>query len=142
MKHLPKLYNILFFISCFLLISFTMSNLTTVIIWAIGDGETGGGAQLGGILTNVSLAGCQFPPLLGTGPDPICTAIGCVPNPANNGVQVTPYGYSTTGFCPPRSMPTSLGVITIGSLGWTILGLGISTPVLFTPKTWIGTGLP
>ena len=130
--------NLFFGLMAIALVAVIAANLWSISAIAAG-GETSSGTQIGGIVLAVSAAGCQLPPPAGSGPDPICTAVGCTPNPANNGVQIMPYGYSATGICPTIAEQTNMGPISISSVGNQILGLyatpaipGPSIPLLIT----------
>jgi hypothetical protein len=120
-------FSVYWFFVIFLMFVIT----TNVFIIAVkANGVVEGGTQVGGIITSVSASGCQYPPPTGSGPDAVCSAVGCTPNPAVNGVMITPYGYSATGICPTAAMMTTNGTISTASVGMQILGMfmGMVTP--------------
>ncbi len=145
-----QLGNIIFGLLCISLLSISAINFSLIVTQATGIVD--GGTQIGGRITAISPLGCQLPPPAGTGPDAICTANKCTPNPSNNGVTITPSGYSGTSLCPSMTMMTSFAVspgidslmpITPGSVGWQIAGLFTSTfpgPAIMNPASGgIGT---
>jgi len=117
-----KLTNWFFWLGSLILVFIIVSNFYAVLVSATGV-QTSGNTQIGGRITSVSPVGCQLPPPSGSGPDAICVAAGCPPNPSTNGVLIFPFGYSATGFCPPVAMPTTLGPISVSNVGYVLLGL-------------------
>lgn len=135
-KYFEKIKNYTFWTTVLLLIYITISNIFLASVHSTG--VTQAGTQVGGRMTSISPLGCQLPPPTGTGPDPICVAVGCIPNPSNNGIIIVPYGYSATGLCLPVATQTTEGPITAqASTGKVILGL-FQTPVIPTVSIPIG----
>ncbi len=128
--------NYFFWLVALVLIFIIISNFYSIFAYATGL-LPGGNTQIGARIEDVSYAGCQLPPPTGTGPDPICVAAGCPPNPATNGVLLIPYGYSAPSFCPMVTMPTTNGNITVANVGFVLLGLFTGT-VIGTPAVPLG----
>jgi len=134
---IKKINNCLFWLASLVLIFIIISNFYTILAYATGV-QPSGNTQIGGRITSVSPAGCQFPPPAGSGPDAVCVAAGCPPNPMTNGVLIFPFGYSATGFCPLVTMATTLGPISVANVGYILLGL-FSGTVIGQPAIPLGT---
>jgi len=134
----PKINNYLFWLASLILVFIIIANFWTILAYATGGVQQSGNTQIGGRITSVSPAGCQFPPPAGSGPDAVCVAAGCPPNPMTNGVLIFPFGYSATGFCPLVTMATTLGPISVANVGYILLGL-FSGTVIGQPAIPLGT---
>ncbi|MDD4271433.1 MAG: hypothetical protein PHF50_01370 [Patescibacteria group bacterium] len=117
-----RINNYLFWLASLVLVFIIISNFYNILAYATGIQQSGN-TQIGGRIISVSPAGCQYPPPSGSGPDSVCAAVGCLPNPSVNGVIIYPFGYSATGFCPLMAMNTTLGPITASNVGYVFLGL-------------------